>query len=827
MHKPKIRTFSLAAPCLAGGILLSSVLAQNTPPAVTEVTVKDGKKTIKFKPHPGADKYEVQSSATVSGPFQDDASGSLSGTAWTSPLTTPIGFYRLKVTEVPPNQLLSAVILNRLGYGPSPEDLDRIRSIGPQAYLAEQLAPETITESLPFDEVRIDNGQGGWQYVTVTGTGSSSKLYLYLNTAGEAHIDDIKLVAGTVAGAGQNLIRNGDFESPLTAADWAIAPNHANSAIVTGVSKSGNASLKVVASAGGSTENSAITQSGITPSLNANSRYTLSYWILPSTSKLSSITVRLSQNGIVSTPLPLPTLGTRLELGGASLNDLRQWHVQRAVRSRRQLLEVLLQFWENHFVTEHGKSADYLDRYYSSSQADYMNQLAAQFEYRENKKWRLVLLRPNGTFHELLKISAESPAMIIFLDTVDSKGNGSNIANENYARELLELFTFGVDNGYDQDDIVETSKAWTGWGVDIVDQPDNPFQTRTTNRPAGTANSVSNLIGHWTFVYKPGNHNNRQKVIFPGKTVPERFGPPYAGRPYELRLPVRTGTTNGGTNGIKDGYEIMAHLADLPFTQEFISVKLCRLFVHDDFETGYDFTDPNLSPEGKLVRRCMEAWENGSPKGQIRQVLSVIFNSDLFRTQSGSAQKVKTPLEFTVSAVRALSAVDANGAYTATTDGNFTSALNRMGAMQLFDRAEPDGFPEAGPPWISAGILGERLRWAQAFLLTPAQRSAAGINDVGSGTSCDPVALLRRKLPSSSLGDASAVANYFIDELYSAEGKANLETYGSIAVNFLNTADNGTTASLFSSLAVGSANYDTRVRGMVAMLLTLPRFQEQ
>lgn len=826
MQKPFFRACPLAVSFVSGA-LIQSLIAAPANPSLSEVAVKDGKKTIKFAPHPGADKYEVQSSANVMGPFLEDLSGSLSGTTWSSPLTAPIGFYRLKVSEIPPNTLLSAVALQRLGYGPSPEDVDRIRTIGPQAYIAEQLAPETIAEKLPFDEVQINNGPAGWQYVTVTGTGSSSKLYIYMNAAGEAYIDDIKLVAGTVAGVGQNLIRNGDFEAPLTEADWAIAPNHADSSIVMGVAKSGNASLKLVASAGGSTENSAITQSGITPALNANSRYTLSYWVMPSTNKLSSLTVRLSQNGIVSTPLPVPTLGTKLELGGASLNDLRAWHIQRAVRSRRQLLEVLLQFTENHFVTEHSKSADYLDRYYSSSQADYMNQLAAQFDYRENKKWRSVFLRPDGTFHDLLKISAESPAMIIYLDTVDSKGNGSNIANENFARELLELFTFGVDNGYDQDDIVETSKAWTGWGVDIVDQLDNPFQVRTTNRPPGTANSVTNLIGHWTFVYKPGNHNNREKVIFRGKTVPERFGPPYAGRSYELKLPVRTGSSNGGTNGIKDGYEILAHLADQPFTQEFLSVKWCRLFVHDDFHTGYDFTDPNLSAEGKLVRQCMDAWENSTPKGQIRKVLSVIFNSELFRTQSGSAQKVKTPLEFTVSAVRALSGLNADGTYTATTDGNFTSALNRMGAMQLFDRAEPDGFPESGPPWISAGTLGERLRWVQAFLLTPAQRTSAGIADVGSGTSCDPVALLRRKLPAASLGDATAIANYFIDELYSAEGKANLEAYRTLAVNFLNTADNGTTASPFSTLAVGSANYETRVRGMVAMLMTFPRFQEQ
>jgi uncharacterized protein (DUF1800 family) len=100
------------------------------------------------------------------------------------------------------------------------------------------------------------------------------------------------------------------------------------------------------------------------------------------------------------------------------------------------------------------------------------------------------------------------------------------------------------------------------------------------------------------------------------------------------------------TNGIKDGYEIIAHLANQPFTQEFISVKLCRLFVHDDFYVGDDFTAPNL--RGKLVKQA-QAWKTVRPKDDS-PVLATIFNSDLFRGHGGS--KGKTPLEFVVSAIR-------------------------------------------------------------------------------------------------------------------------------------------------------------------------------
>ena len=130
---------------------------------------------------------------------------------------------------------------------------------------------------------------------------------------------------------------------------------------------------------------------------------------------------------------------------------------------------------------------------------------------------------------------------------------------------------------------------------------------------------------------------------------------------------------SGDTNSIQDGYKVIADLANLPFTEEFISVKLCRLFVHDDFAIGYDFTDPNLSPEGQLVHQCMLAWENSNPKGQIRAVLSTIFNSDLFRGNAAAMQRSRRPLEYTVSAIRALRASTNGtgdpGTFTADTDG--------------------------------------------------------------------------------------------------------------------------------------------------------------
>ncbi len=218
----------------------------------------------------------------------------------------------------------------------------------------------------------------------------------------------------------------------------------------------------------------------------------------------------------------------------------------------------------------------------------------------------------------------------------------------------------------------------------------------------------------------------------------------------------------------------------------------------------------------------MLAWENSNPKGQLRPVLDVIFSSDLFRTRA-AAQKVKTPYEFVASAVRALRSVDAAGVATATTDGfSFSTPMDRMGSMKLFDRDAPDGYPEAGSGWISAGTLTERIRFVQAFCI-PATGSNRG--DAGNNF-CDPVTLLKRTLPTASWNAAGDVADYFLRTLYSGEGTANLSLYRSAAMRYLDTDDNGN-ASPFASLGNTTSNYDYRVRGMVAMLMTFQRFQEQ
>lgn len=665
-----------------------------------------------------------------------------------------------------------------------------------------------------------------WVYGTATGkANANSRLYLYLSGAGECYVDDVKLVAGTDPNVGPDLLQNGGFEFPL-AGTWTASADFTNSTLSTTVAHSGNSSLKLVATAAGGSNGGSndSVQQIIAPALVNGQTYTVSFWYLPATQS-RTLTVKLDGNGVLSTPdTDMAGLSRKLNTGVASLSDYRAWWCRRAVESPRQLFEILSQFWENHFVTQQSKSADYFTgQGYDSTTAGW---LATDWEFREMTKWRNAMLNPNCTFYDLLKIHVESPAEIVYLDTVNSKGDGNKIANENYARELLELFTMGVDNGYDQNDIVLMSRAWTGWSVEIVDavNADNPFAPQSATYYPGT-NSTSrlNTIGRWAFNYKSPNHGTNRGAIFGGKTVPARFGPPWAGLSYEIVLPPRT-----GTNGIQDGYDVIASLANNPFTQEYISVKLCRLFVHDEFPNPttkesepeyafYDYTNPDRSAEAELVRQCMLAWEYSTPKGNLRTVLSTIFNSDLFRTHAAAAQKVKTPLEFIASAVRALRASGTNNLPTASTDGfSFASPMDRMGNMLLFDRAAPDGYPEDGSPWISAGTLVERIRHIQAFL-------NSGTGDDAGNHVCDPVGLLAKKIP-AGMKNAEAVADYFLSILYRGEGAGNLALYRQAAINYLNTDDSGNSSPFASTTGT---TYDNRVRGVVSMLMAFQRFQEQ
>lgn len=210
-------------------------------------------------------------------------------------------------------------------------------------------------------------------------------------------------------------------------------------------------------------------------------------------------------------------------------------------------------------------------------------------EVKENEFFRANAL---GNFEDLLKFSAHSPNMLIFLDNWNSNKDNPN---ENYARELMELHTMGVDGGYSQADVESAARLLTGWTV-----RNNAFYFDADNHASGTYN----------FSFLSGN-------IPPG--------------------------------GESSGNLFLEGLAEHPRTAEFICKKLIEYFVNDELRSRND----------PLVSSCASTFlSNKDSKDQIEKVLRVILSSDEFTDESNKGTKIPTPLEFTISMFRKLELED-------------------------------------------------------------------------------------------------------------------------------------------------------------------------
>lgn len=257
-------------------------------------------------------------------------------------------------------------------------------------------------------------------------------------------------------------------------------------------------------------------------------------------------------------------------------SDLNEGKILRAVYSTHQLQELLVDFWFNHFNVFLDKGADHY--------------LVPSYE-RE-------AIRPHvfGKFYDLLLATAESPAMLFYLDNWQSAGadtqqgrnakNGHGL-NENYGRELLELHTLGVEGGYTQQDVIEVARCFTGW-------------------------TIANPRKSGEFEYRDRMHDKGRKVLL-GHVIPA-----------------------GG--GMNDGLEVLDLLAHHPSTARFISLELAKRFVADD-------------PPPSLVSRMTETFL--SKDGDLREVMRTMINSPEFWSEGAYQAKVKTPFEMVVSAVRA------------------------------------------------------------------------------------------------------------------------------------------------------------------------------
>jgi uncharacterized protein (DUF1800 family) len=338
------------------------------------------------------------------------------------------------------------------------------------------------------------------------------------------------------------------------------------------------------------------------------------------------------------------------------LAEVQTAKVARAVASERQLEEVMVDFWSNHFTVFAGKGPE---RYF-----------IAAYE-RE-------AIRPHalGKFRELLGTVAKSPAMLFYLDNWQSSveegrptadcgqriaGCGQRLGrsrrsirnqqsvvrnrlrglNENYARELLELHTVGVDGGYTQQDIINVARAFTGW---TLEQP---------RRSGG-------------FVFRPAMHDAGDKTVL-GHTLK-------AGR------------------GIEDGEQVLDIVAAHPSTARFIATKLARRLVSDD-------------PPASLVARAAETFRR--TEGDIREVVRTIVTSQEFFASAAYRAKVKSPFELVVSALRAMNAAPDMTPRSA-------QVVARLG-QPLFLHQAPNGWPEIGEAWINTGAILNRINFGLAM----------------------------------------------------------------------------------------------------------------
>jgi hypothetical protein len=588
----------------------------------------------------------------------------------------------------------------------------------------------------------------------------------------------------------------------------------------------------------------------------------------------SEFTVVLTnQNGTPDTNNP----------GSCNFHDFKAFYAMHAVGARRQTMEVLLYWLENHMVSGWTTERQVFQGRYNGIGGQIQNNIPTKMEINEHVDYRSAMMRSNVTFKELLRLQHESVGMTLYLDTNDSNGYGNVIANENYGREIMELYAMGVDSGYDQGDITAISLAWTGWDVRKVAPANANNLFSYQNNGAGPDNTASNTYGVYVQQFRRSRHGNSNLFLwynrgsvgalgknYPNgtvtnslgvngiKRVPARFNgttmtPSYnyankaygtntgtVGR-YGLFIAATPHTTaNDGNDPLRTNkvYTIMDHMADLPFTQEFISVKLCRLLVHDGFDIGYNFNDGagNVTPEEQLVWDCMMAWENNTPKGQIYKVIKAITDSSLFRSQASYRQKLRDPMEFCFAAVRALR-VASNDVYTAnnfTADtrgysivgGNTATAtsypLNRMGLFLPFDRDAPDGYPEIGPTYIGASGLAERTRWLNSIMYPTFNVVADGITG-GNYTRVDNRGILNRFLSPTAQADADQVVRLYLRLLFPGEGEVNLDGYRRIGLSILNQTQTGTP----SPWTASESQKNDRVPRMAATLMSQARFNEQ
>ena len=348
------------------------------------------------------------------------------------------------------------------------------------------------------------------------------------------------------------------------------------------------------------------------------------------------------------------------------MGDLKEGKVFRAVYSNRQLEEVLVDFWFNHFNVYEGKNVPLTNNSFRALLASYERDA----------------IRPHvlGRFEDLLLATARHPAMLYYLDNWQSMsadapdrievgpfaGNVNQIQvfplaarqahglNENYGRELMELHTLGVGGGYTQQDVIEVARCFTGW---TIREPSEP-----------------------RFVFVDFMHDDGEKIVLGHKIAA------------------------GG--GEKDGLQVIDILAHHPSTARFISLQLAQRFVADQ-------------PPRELVDRMARTFLQTG--GDLRAVLQTMFSSPEFLSEGAWQAKIKSPFEMVVSAVRATGADAIDYLHAGAED-------IRSRASRSMARWSRTVIPCSGDGWLGTADLLGRMSFATALVsgMVPGVKLDAG-----------------------------------------------------------------------------------------------------
>lgn len=331
--------------------------------------------------------------------------------------------------------------------------------------------------------------------------------------------------------------------------------------------------------------------------------------------------------------------------------DSRQRWLFRMIHSNRPLQEKMTLFWHNHFATGYTKVAGLLGavegtRYMASKPSDDAVGVRGQIE----------MLRDNalGNFRDLLVLVAKDVAMLYWLD---GRTNTRARPQENFGREIMELFTMGVGH-YTEPDVYAAARVFTGWNL--------------VGRAVDGANRLD-------FQYIPGNHETTAKTFsFPiyadgGKTIPAR----------------------SATDGMQDGLDLIAALAASPDTARYLATKLYKFFVSD-----FGPVDDNF------VKRVANAYL--ASHYDMKAVMRAVLMSPQFWDTSAQWARYSWPVEYVV---RVLKDVGWRGFSV----NDALTPLSNMGQI-LFDPPDVAGW-DAGQTWFSTGAMLARMNFGSTLAL--------------------------------------------------------------------------------------------------------------